>query len=279
MNRATAVRLARLTHADCETDYLDRLKRFRAVAGHLGTSLSTAIAARVRQFSLRNHQADVELLDVGSSDGTLLYEALGGLDASVPLTKALALEPDSRSFAALTRNRQLVRYKVQPDRCSLEEFLSRPNAIPSRFNVVLLSHVFYHFADPVAVVRAITARLPRPALLIVILDSHENPLYRFMDRARHLSSLTPTATYGDYLSAEMLKENLTQVFNISDQANLDSIVNIRSLSEFIDTLEFLGRRVVSSSAAIDDVRHYAATVGFAIIGRHAVGQSIFSIEQ
>jgi 2-polyprenyl-3-methyl-5-hydroxy-6-metoxy-1,4-benzoquinol methylase len=260
------------------SDYLERLTRFRAAAQEFRTSLSDFVADRVAQFSAEHGKPKIKLLEIGSSAGTLLGDVLAKSAHALDLQTILALEPDNQSFVALKQNDNLKQWKVQFRQSTLEDFIASSTIQSFEFNVVLLSHIFYHFDQPRTILEVLRAQTSKPAILIIAHDSHECPLYRFIDRVRESRNLVPTEQYGSYLSAEELRADFEDSNCAIEQTNLESTLQLGTCSEFVDAVEFLGRRRLRSQSDASEVCIAAAEFGLPMPGEYALGQSVFVIE-
>jgi 2-polyprenyl-3-methyl-5-hydroxy-6-metoxy-1,4-benzoquinol methylase len=257
-------------------DYLSRLRQLRTVSETQTLSMDAAVAAEIIRHCKGNARRAIRILDVGASDGALLRAVVRSLDEAEIGTRAVALEPDRKSFDALLRadNPPTVEMKHS----TLEAFLSNAPVDAFQFDVVLLSHVLYYFAQPMQVVRTLGALLSRPGLLVATLDSHDSELYRLADACRRMEGLAVADQYGTYLSAERFKRDLRADGFRFRESSAEAELHLNTQADLIKTVEFLARRVAVLASDRQRICSAAAAIGLEPPVLCRFPQAVFAIE-
>lgn len=245
-------------------DYYYRFKEFRSfypireyhLASSIFDAMGPAVAAAGRSLSI---------LDVGSGDGDLLAELVGLLrnaSSAIGSTECLAVEPDSPAFDRLQVTSRLLSrtsgiiVDCSPDRIESllhnEKFVSK-----AAFDLILCSHVFYHFEDGLAIVRRLQNILTQEGKIVVILDSHESPIYRFRDDlypeivAGGGGSMTDQ--YGALVSAEGFQKSLVSASIPHEYRELEWALVLPSkmiMAHLTDVMAFLYRVPIEASTGV-----------------------------
>lgn len=159
------------------TDNFACFQQLRAAYPRREGLLSEAVMRAVTT----TRSAHTTVLDVGSADARLAEAFAEKLTSTLAPNLTTLLEPDPRAAADLVST-------IENDRsalwgCStylaatLQRFL-QANDRRSKFDVILASHVFYHFEQWEEMTIKLLEMLTSTGVLVVILDSGTSPLYR-----------------------------------------------------------------------------------------------------
>lgn len=207
--------------------------------------LSAILAEAVRDPA-ETESRSLRILDVGSADGRLLRTLLTRLTAaSVSIT---CLEPCPEGFRRLQESALALALRVELHQQTLEAWLPSDASVFEPFDLVICSHVHYHFDDPAEVTRRLAHFISRSGALVAIIDSHDSPLYQWLDTDPVRSNSAHTSRYGGYFGFEHLRAALEERDLPHTFGLIDSSLNFSAASDFNHTVAFLGRRTVIDGA-------------------------------
>lgn len=161
------------------------------------------------------------ILDVGSSDGLLLQTVFDMMSAQIDLCfETIAIEPDKEAFISLIDrfSRPVERinkcFNVNPTNSDLEIFMKQKEFDPIKHDIILCSHVFYHF-DPAKwgdIITYFRGHLTETGNIIVILDSFDSPIYSLkQDTNRFFYDIE-----NDFFGKEILAEDFLYFLKHND---------------------------------------------------------------
>jgi SAM-dependent methyltransferase len=182
----------------------------------------------------------LRILDVGSADGRLLRALLKRL----PVTPAsiTCLEPCQEGFRRLQESMQGLTAQVNLYAKTLEAWLSAESTTLESFDLIICSHVYYHFENPAAITRRLAQLLSPWGALVAIIDSHDSPLYNWLDTEPVTSTTGPISRYGGYFGFEQLRTALEDCAVPHTAGVIDSKLAFHAASDFFHAVAFLGRR-------------------------------------
>jgi SAM-dependent methyltransferase len=241
------------------SDYFYRFKQFCSFYPLRERHLADSILHAVDDL-LKPNSNFLSILDVGSADGELLGEVIGTLRArSVIRLRSVAVEPDPLAFGRLEGTAGLIR---EPEtiltscvQAKIEELINcqQPTQL-DKFDLILCSHVFYHFKNWSAIAMALLSLLKPGGCIVVILDSHNSPIYQFKKTLETIiSDHLTTQNYGDLTFAEVFLEFLNSSGIQYSYRELDwklSLTPIRLIQDFGDMLTFLYRFRVNGTRKV-----------------------------
>lgn len=202
------------------------------------------IHAAFAQWHPRNRS--LRILDIGSADGRLLRTLLERLPATPQ--SIVCLEPCPEGFRQLTELMQgVTAAPADLHQQTLEAWLSVPSTEYHRFDLIICSHVYYHFTDPALITSRLTQLLSPSGTLVAIVDSHDSPLYRWLDTELARSTSSPVSQYGDYFGFEHLRAALNDHQVRYTDGVIESKLVFRTAIELEHAAAFLSRR-----KAVDD---------------------------
>jgi phospholipid N-methyltransferase len=194
------------------------------------------------------NKRSTRILDVGSSDGTLIRCLVNKLvKRRCNNIEATAIEPDEESF--LHHEEEHIKptnapndYIIDWKNLSLKDYLSTKHLKIEKYDLILCSHVFYHFqpSDWNKIISTLQTKLRKYGKLIVILDAYDSPIYNFKGQIMPLfSDNNILDSFGGEISAELFKSFIERKGFQYRRSTLDSNVIVPKNSNFASLLRIL----------------------------------------
>ena len=219
---------------------------------HLSRVVENAVRASVNAAG-----RSLRILDVGSADGRLLRTLLSRLDTTS--TSITCLEPCPKGFQKLQKLAPGLAAQVEFHEQTLEAWLSSRLTASESFDLVLCSHVHYHFENPTDITNRLADLISPKGVVVVIIDSHDSPLYHWLDTNPVGSSSFPTSRYGGFFGFEHLRAALQEQGVPLTSGLIDSSLNFPSAGDFNHAVAFLSRRTVVEKLAKEHRPRWADT--------------------
>lgn len=220
------------------TGYYTEFCNLRRAYPNREQSLSQAILRALQGKDLSNVN---RVLDVGAADGKLLTMVLKHL--SNPPRELVCVEPGEAAFASLEQEAITWPGTVRLISETAEDYLiqQRQEKDEAVFDLILCSHTYYHFHDPVEITDALCRSLTPSGHLVIILDSHTSQFYEFLSRC--LISCNPSLghAYGAYVGSERLDALFREASFSFEQHDKFGRLVIPNVDTLYSVAEFLGR--------------------------------------
>lgn len=173
-------------------------------------------------FDLTNNKKSLSILDIGSSDGRIIPHLIKKTSVKSIECSILAIEPDAIAFDELFLLTKDKRIKAIP--MEYEIFYTE---VKEKFDLILATHVFYHFDNPGSIINSIFSLLSHDGQAILTIDSNDSPIYqRRGSILKKISNITSVDFYGKYYFGEDLSDTIKSLkFNVKE-VNLISNLNI-----------------------------------------------------
>jgi 2-polyprenyl-3-methyl-5-hydroxy-6-metoxy-1,4-benzoquinol methylase len=202
----------------------------------------------ITDIILGDKKKNVRILDVGSSDGALLYDIYTNLTSENINFEMIATEPDPYAFVQLTQNMTLTGIRLVNE--SVENVLTSNDT----FDYILCTHVLYHIGDLVTTIQRLKEKLIANGKLVIIIDSFNSPIYKLSEKLLvKISEHKTVRFYGKLISsAQIIKVLQSQAITFEIHPLL-SYLEIKSVTVLIDVLQFilrLDRTVLSKKSKI-----------------------------
>jgi SAM-dependent methyltransferase len=201
--------------------------------------------ALLKEVVPSNNDESIKILDIGSSDGRMIPYLLTEISTKFKGINVdlLALEPDSIPFKKLFE--VSLAYGFKTIRTDLETFLTQQ---PETFDLIIGTHVLYHFENWENSVENIKNLLNRNGQIIFVIDSDESPIYELRESVLEVVGLSQSVqSYGNYRFAKDFRNMLIEKAWQFKEIELTSDLVVKSTSEndrnndLLEILSFLHR--------------------------------------
>src|ERR1041385_302396 len=208
--------------------------------------------------NLNSNDQIYRVLDVGSSDGRLLMQLISNLtgDPRINAINALALEPNDEAFRNLIETGKSLRTQKEVffrcNKVKVEDYLLL-EVDDQNFDLILCSHVFYHFEPNQwgQLISELRKRLRRGGKIVVILDSYNSPIYKSRCDFMKFCNKYETVPFGGDISAEEFLSFIEESEIPYQKASLNSVLLFPTHeieSNLIRALTFLFRRRIKQDS-------------------------------
>lgn len=226
-----------ISEAEDAASYYSAFQNFRHVYPNREQSLRRAIF-----HAIRGNRRIKRILDVGAADGKLLTAILEKLPNRE--IQVICLEPDEEAFQELRREANRWEATVRLVRSTVENYLrasSRDENRVSGFDLILCSHVYYHFPSPGELTKSLLDHLTPSGHLVITLDDHRSAPYQWLQRPLALFQYSRTSKYGHYLDSQEVERILRDSHLNFEHFLHSSRLRFETRRDLTSALEFLGR--------------------------------------
>jgi SAM-dependent methyltransferase len=219
--------------------------------------LATSIIDRI---DLADDRKSISVLDIGSSDGKIIPYLVDEIlkknnDLNI---KIVAIEPDNHPFQVLEKLTFSDRVNFNARQLCFENFSKSAKLNGEKFDLIIGTHVFYHFNDWHEVVNDIMYLLNPNGRAIITIDSIDSPIYQ--NRSAILESLDKNNNielYGKYAFAEDLEDLFKNLYFSKTEILSNLAIELSSNIQYcklIDSISFLHRININSITEREKIR-------------------------